>query len=534
MKKYVTFLVIFCNLLSLSITAQTIEQWSRFEASFSYEHSGNPFTEVALSGTFIHKDTTLTVKGFYDGNHTYKLRFMPILPGDWYFKTSSNIKALRGKSGSFKCTVATTITDGPVEVADTFHFKYKNGGHYFPFGTTLYAWSHMTDSLRKITLKNLKKAGFNKVRMCVLPKRYGTAGILPEHYPFKLKNTHTDKAGKTVYNWDYSHFNPVFFQQLEERILELDALGIQADLILFHPYDEGIWGFDQMPVAVDKQYLEYTLARIASFKNVWWSLANEWAYLDTKSIQDWDALIKTTKDNDPYNHLISIHGPTAVYYDYTMPELTHVSIQDEAPVLNSVGTATLRRVYKKPIVLDEVGYEGNLPSRWGQLSGEALTHRIWNGVIAGGYVTHGEVIDSGDPDNIVWANGGELKGESWKAVKFLKELITDDLGPLHMADISRDIETGTNGKGDYLIYFGDKERGEWAFSLPKKNGELDKLKEGIEYEATIIDASNGTQTLVSERFITASAGRYRMKDVADKKITLPNKPYLAIRLRPIK
>ena len=68
-----------------------------------------------------------------------------------------------------------------------------------------------------------------------------------------------------------------------------------ADLILFHPYDgvpleasEGHWGFDCLgghdPLrygpANDEHYLRYAVARLASFSNVWWSLANEWDLLD--------------------------------------------------------------------------------------------------------------------------------------------------------------------------------------------------------------------------------------------------------------
>ena len=38
--------------------------------------------------------------------------------------------------------------------------------------------------------------------------------------------------------------------------------------------------------------------------------------------------------NDPYQYLCSIHGSTAKYFEYWRPEFTHVSVQDEAPVMN--------------------------------------------------------------------------------------------------------------------------------------------------------------------------------------------------------
>ena len=67
----------------------------------------------------------------------------------------------------------------------------------------------------------------------------------PELFPF-LSTTKT--TGESSNNkWDYSRFNPAFFKTLEQQIDALDQLGIEADLILFHPYDKGRWGFDSLP-----------------------------------------------------------------------------------------------------------------------------------------------------------------------------------------------------------------------------------------------------------------------------------------------
>jgi hypothetical protein len=56
---------------------QKVEQWGRFELSFKHSFAGNGFTDVSLSATFVGKDTSFTVSGFYDGNNTFKIRFMP-------------------------------------------------------------------------------------------------------------------------------------------------------------------------------------------------------------------------------------------------------------------------------------------------------------------------------------------------------------------------------------------------------------------------------------------------------------------------
>ncbi|NRD21820.1 DUF5060 domain-containing protein [Winogradskyella litoriviva] len=519
-----------------AFTQEQIEQWNRFEISLKHKTKGNPFQDVKLSAKFFNADTTFVVNGFYDGKNVFKIRFMPQQIGKWNYIISSSVEEFNSKTGSFQCVKASADNHGMVKVSETYHFKYADGNNYYPFGTTAYAWTHMKEELQEETLKTLEKADFNKVRMCVFPKNYDLVKEEPKVYPFKVKKLVTNAKGDKIFIWNFDEFDPEFFQHLEKRIDDLNKIGVQADLILFHPYDGGRWGFDSMPHNVNEKYLEYITARLSSFKNVWWSLANEWNYVDAKTIADWDALTETVVNNDPYRHLCSIHGATSSYYNYLKPEYTHVSIQDEAPVLNSYSSATLRNIYKKPIVLDEVGYEGNLKRRWGRLSPEKMTHLVWNGVIAGAYVTHGEVYRFNiETDTFFWADGGVLKGESWKRIKFLKSIIENAPGPLHMADISRDLITASSGKGFYLMYFGEEIIESWAFNLPKKNAELDKLKEGVKFKVEIIDTWDMTITPVSGVFETKKVNdNYRLYDADLKEVRLPHKPYIALRITEIK
>lgn len=75
----------------------------------------------------------------------------------------------------------------------------------------------------------------------------------------------------------------------------LASFGCEADLILFHPYDKGYWGFDSMPMEVNLRYLQYLQARLSSFHNVWWSLANEYDLVKQKSEDEWCQLIAAVK-----------------------------------------------------------------------------------------------------------------------------------------------------------------------------------------------------------------------------------------------
>jgi hypothetical protein len=517
--------------VSVSFGQDRVEQWGRFEAALTYAASGNPFHDVRVSAAFVHKDTSVQIAGFYDGNNTFKIRFMPQRLGQWNYSTSSNVPGLDNIGGTFECIPATGNNHGMVRVSGTYNFAYADGKPFSPFGTTAYAWTHMSDGVQEMTLATLAKAGFNKVRMCVFPKDYNLVKEEPALYPFAIQEVTKDALGKDVKVWDFGRFNPAFFQHLERRIDDLNRLGIEADLILFHPYDKGRWGFDAMPREVNLHYIKYLTARLSSFRNVWWSIANEFDYVKAKTRADWDELSRTVVDSDPYRHLCSIHGSTAHYYEYWKPEFTHASIQDEAPVQHWGGAAILRNAYFKPVVYDEVGYEGNLVQRWGRYSGEEMLYVVWMGVIAGTYVTHGEsYMFKNERDTIFWAKGGDFKGTSWKRIAFLRKLVEECPGPLELADISRDHRTATAGKGTYIIYFGKDMNDAWLFDLPHKNGTHERPKPGARFKVDIIDTWDMTVQPYPEVFEVTSVINYRLYDKDFRKVRLPLKPYMALRI----
>ena len=265
--------------------------------------------------------------GFYDGDGVYRIRFMPDTPGDWRYVTKSNVSELDGQQGQFTCVEASEGNHGPVGVNNAFHFAYADGTSHFSIGTTSYVWNHQGKELETQTLETLKKAPFNKMRMCVFPKHYAYNANEPEYHAFERANSD---------EWDYSRFNPEFFRHLEQRIGDLRDLGIEADLILFHPYDR--WGYSMMDAETDDRYLHYLIARLAAYRNIWWSMANEYDFmmeeermagrvpekqrLRIKTEPIWDHLFQVVQSCDPYQHLRSIHNGWLLY-NHTHPWVTH-------------------------------------------------------------------------------------------------------------------------------------------------------------------------------------------------------------------
>jgi len=179
-------------------------------------------------------------------------------------------------------------------------------------------------------------------------------------------------------------------------------------------------------------------------------------------------------------------------------------------------------------VYDEVCYEGNIPNRWGNLSAEEMVHRFWQGTIAGTYVGHGETYLH--PQDILWwAKGGVLHGQSPARVAFLRKILEE--GPaqgLDPIDKWQDVRTaGVRGEY-YLLYFGKERLDEWTFDLPSK-----ELEEGSKFRVEVVDTWEMTITPVEGVFEIVPKGAYRCGSKGNRKVKLPGKPYMAVRIRKI-
>jgi hypothetical protein len=468
--------------------AHQIEIWDRFEVQLQGPTTGNPFKDVHLKATFSNDGRQKEITGFYDGNGIYKIRFMPDRIGTWSYLTQSNVKELNGKQGKFQCVPASGNNHGPVEVFDTYHFRYADGTPYHQIGTTCYAWIHQGDSLEKKTLETLKHAPFNKLRMCIFPKDYTYNKNEPLYYPFER-----DSLGHN----DYSRFHPEFWHHLEQRLEDLLKLGIQADLILFHPYDR--WGYAIMPDSVDEFYLNYVLARLSAYRNVWWSAANEFDFMSNKTLPDWHRFFEILYRNDPYHHLRSIHNGF-VFYDHSLPWITHASLQST----HFDSALVWRERYQKPLIYDECRYEGDVPFGWGNLTPQEMTAMFWKSLITGTYAGHGETYLH-PRDILWWSKGGELHGQSPARIAFFKTILeqTPATGwePINKYAAGKYAE-------QYLFYFGEQTPSHWTFDLPPH----------IWYQVEVIDTWDMKQDTLGDKF----SGKFT--------IDLPGKKYLAVRI----
>lgn len=403
-----------------------MRQYEMYELTFKGAEPEGSFAEAAPDAVFRCNGEEKAVKGFYAGNGVYKVRFLPEQAGSYSWKVTGMVE----QEGTAICESAAAAPDGGpaaagmgrgVVRAEGMSFRYEDGAWFYPFGTTVYALIHQEDRLAAETMASLKSAPFNKVRFCVFPKHYDFNHNEPPYYAFEKREDGS---------WDVNRPCCAFWERLEEILVQLGKIGIQADLILFHPYDR--WGFASMSQEDNLIYLDYLLRRLAAYPNVWWSLANEYDLCTAKSIRDWEEIEDFVAENDPYRHLLSNHN-CFQKWDFTRPNVTHACIQSRA--LNRV--SDWRRRYQKPVVVDECCYEGNIRHIWGSISGREMTNRFWRVVTMGGYCTHGETLlekDASREEVLWWSKGGRLKGESPARIAFLRKIVEELPGPIEPVD----------------------------------------------------------------------------------------------------
>ncbi len=453
----------------------TIQKYGVAEFFYTAKVSGDPFKVVFEAKVFCPGGKTVTVPGFYDGDDTFRVRFMPEQEGAYSYVTNSSEAALSDKAGSFVVVPAAAESHGKVKVKDQYWLEYQDGSNYYEAGTTCYAWIYQSEELREMTLKTLSKGYFNKMRMCTFPKWYEHNRKEPELYPFE----------GTLGAFDYDRPNVKLFQLLDEMVLRLEALGIEADIILFHPYDKPGWDFSNMSKEQDKAYLKYVMARLGAYHNVWWSLANEFdifrgGYKSKNS--NWKELVEFVAEHNTFGHMIGIHQCMTMY-DHRDPNLTHCSIQRDEIYVTAENTDEWRDKFGKPVVIDECSYEGSLAYNWGGISAEEMVRRFWEATARGGYMGHGETYVDDENDILWWSHGGVLHGQSPERIRFLRQVM--DLVPnQELSSKSRrgNFAIGKAGIDTQLIYFGYYQPKRYELALPKAG----------KYRCYVIDTWNMT------------------------------------------
>ena len=69
---------------------ENVARWGVAEISASGPNEGNPFEDASIRATFTHGEHSVAMHGFYDGDGTYRVRFMPDTEGVWHVRVEAS------------------------------------------------------------------------------------------------------------------------------------------------------------------------------------------------------------------------------------------------------------------------------------------------------------------------------------------------------------------------------------------------------------------------------------------------------------
>ncbi len=251
---------------SLSVTDSTVQvpQYSVYTINMNSASSySNPYTQVTVTATFNGPNgIQKTVKGFWDGGNSYKVRFTPTVQGTWsYTITSSPYDSGLAKTGQF--TAIAPNNHGFIRRDSNYpqSFVYDDGTRYFMWGQTYYEIirNAMTGNSWQTAVSNSKQKGMNKVRMLIMHWTDNHENPYPETSPF---------AG------NHDTLNLPHWQKIDQIVEYMASQGVAAEII---PLPDSAGDATGTQVQ-DERYIKYVIARYGAYSNVIWALTNEWEY----------------------------------------------------------------------------------------------------------------------------------------------------------------------------------------------------------------------------------------------------------------
>ena len=256
-----------------------VPQWGRFEKAVPNARPYvNPYADVSLEVKLTKPDGGTAVSwGFYDGEDTWRIRFMPDQTGTWHYEARFSDGSGQA-SGTFLCMGS----DAPGLI-----WAYKNNPVWFGFKgskavlvrsfqvgdrfladadnpVTRQSWS---SAQRKTFLDWAQHQGYDMLSVTI-----GVAGILParaEGVPpsNRGQNGRDTKGWNTPALWDAKKQQPDYreYRRLEQVLDDL----ADRDMLVY-PLG-GFFGRDsEFPKdeAGQEVYIRYTLARLGCYWNV--------------------------------------------------------------------------------------------------------------------------------------------------------------------------------------------------------------------------------------------------------------------------
>ena len=418
-------LVVICLVLFHSVTygqSLGVERWDLLELSFRSNHSyANPFRDVSLKANFSHSSgRQIKVDGFYDGNSTWRVRFMPLEIGRWDYVTESNDPALGGARGYFECVAPTkAYLHGPLR-ADGLHFRHSDGTRRFLISTRL-SCQFAAPAVWLGVIAFLEEYRINRVLFMMV----GVQGQAKDLF---------GQGGADL--WSY---NLKKFQAIDAFIDALRKANIVASPYFYYFNDK----FQRkLTPEQDEAFLRYGMARIGAYANLMPVLANEVEQKFSERKQQYDPRDhiwandtgRLLKELAVFGVPVAVHNPMETFEarnpgfftllrnwpfpwaDFMLKQMQVGALGSAARIADDVPEPTdptwnarafarhndlltqLRR-FKVPIINEEPGYEMDGTRSWNGQTSTTVRATFWTASMAGAYTMWGNqaTYETGDP-----------------------------------------------------------------------------------------------------------------------------------------
>lgn len=229
------FFLLFLLFVGTHSHAQT-GRWMKYEQTFQSDKTyENPLYNIQKFAVRFTSPSgrVKTISGFWDGEKTWRVRFMPDEPGTWTYLTECSDQTnagLHGQKGTFACVAKASphdiYTKGTVmHPQGTYYLTHADGTPFFYTACT--AWNgalKSTDAEWDTYLKDRVANHYNVIQFVTTQWRGGS------------KNS----QGQVAFTGSGRiSLNPEFFQLLDKKVDEINAHGLVAAPVLLWALPQG-------------------------------------------------------------------------------------------------------------------------------------------------------------------------------------------------------------------------------------------------------------------------------------------------------
>ncbi len=429
--------------VSFSQSATTVAAQDFVEVTLSVREpaAANPFTDVDVSGEFaLEGAAPVRVAGFCDAQDgtLYRIRFLPARAGRYTYRvTLRHGEAAETHAGTFRARDERRRGVVRVDREHPWHFLWEGTGeHYFWNGTTTYWLMGWDDETIRRSIERLHTLKVNRLRVAI-------AGRVEDGHAWYENVYPTDRFTFLLDPWvaarpdsvadpgfDVARFNVAYWQKYERLLRHARERDVAISVVFYvDGRRPGVdpFGKERAGGEEEQRFYRYAAARFSAFANVMWDVSNEYRHFRDDA---WAKQMgKYLKEQDPYDHLMSVHGfhdfrfRTEPWADFAMYQQWDEHGGHDFMLKNRREQAATGRPI--PQVNEEYGYEDHYPAKWGEgrtapaRSADNRRRLAWEMCMAGGYQTTGERADTGTgwgPDT----GGGWINGRGDDSMVMLR------------------------------------------------------------------------------------------------------------------